>query len=156
MASFQIWSWSTRVYLKAVSAHQLCSTSSSIGFFKVLDKYKNVAVSPSFSITDLEYFDDVDMLTESVAEAQATINGLGDKALSTGLQISVPKTKTMQTAGMYKTPTTLNGSQIEDVQSQASWLNGKPYWQISRSDPEPHIVSLECLPSTTEGSLEVE
>ena len=84
---------------------------------RVLDKYKGVAVSPSFSVTDLDYADDVDMLAESVAEAQAMINDVAVKALSTGLQISLPKTKSMRTDGMDETPVTLNGNQIEDVQS---------------------------------------
>ena len=84
---------------------------------RVLDKYKGVAVSPSFSVTDLDYADDVDMLAESVAEAQAMINDVAVKALSTGLQISLPKTKSMRTDGMDETPVALNGNQIEDVQS---------------------------------------
>ena len=84
---------------------------------RVLDKYKGVAVSPSFSVTDLDYADDVDMLAESVAEAQAMINDMAVKELSTGLQISLPKTKSMQTEWMDETPVALNGNQIEDVQS---------------------------------------
>ena len=73
-------------------------------------------MGPYFSVTDLDYADDVDMLAESVAEAQAMINDMAVKELSTGLQISLPKTKSMRTDGMDETPVALNGNQIEDVQ----------------------------------------
>ncbi|KAK2720765.1 hypothetical protein QYM36_004595 [Artemia franciscana] len=55
----------------------------------ILDIYKGVAVSHTFFDTDLGYADDVNMLAESVAEAQAMISDMADKALSTCLQITM-------------------------------------------------------------------
>ncbi|KAK2709929.1 hypothetical protein QYM36_013566 [Artemia franciscana] len=37
---------------------------------KTLDKYKGMAISPTLSITDLDYTNDVDILAESITEAQ--------------------------------------------------------------------------------------
>ncbi|KAK2724718.1 hypothetical protein QYM36_001268 [Artemia franciscana] len=45
------------------------------------------------------------------------INVVADRALLNGLQISLPKTKAIQTAAMDETPMTLKGAQIEDVRS---------------------------------------
>ena len=50
---------------------------------KIIDKYKGVAISPTLSITDPDYADDVDILDESVTEAQLMMNDIAAKSLAT-------------------------------------------------------------------------
>ncbi|XP_065575530.1 uncharacterized protein LOC136037042 [Artemia franciscana] len=84
---------------------------------KTLDKYKGVTISPALSITDLDYADDVDILAESIIEAQLMIDDIAARSHATGLRISQSKTKSMRTSGLDETPITLNGIPIEDVQN---------------------------------------
>ena len=58
---------------------------------KTLDKYKGVTISPELSITDLDYTDDVDILAESIIEAQLMIDDIAARSLATGLKISQSK-----------------------------------------------------------------
>ncbi|XP_065565903.1 uncharacterized protein LOC136030786 [Artemia franciscana] len=84
---------------------------------KTLDKYKGVTIIPALSITDLDYADDVDILAESIIEAQLMIDDIAARSLATGLKISQSKTKSMRTSGIDETPVTLNGIPIKDVQN---------------------------------------
>ena len=76
-----------------------------------------MTISPALSITDLDYADDVDIMAESIIEAQLMIDDIAARSLATGLKISQSKTKLMCTSGLDETPITLNGIPIEDVQN---------------------------------------
>ena len=76
-----------------------------------------MTISPALSITDLDYADDVDILAESIIEAQLMINDIAARSLTTGLKISQSKTKSMRTSGLDETPIALNSIPIEDVQN---------------------------------------
>ena len=60
---------------------------------KTLDKYKGVVISPTLSITDLDYTDDADILAESLTEAQLMIDEIVARSPATGLKISQSKKK---------------------------------------------------------------
>ena len=81
---------------------------------KTLDRYKGVAISRTLSITNLDYADDVDVLAESVTEAQLMIDDIAVRSLATGPKIRQLKTKSMSTSGLHEAPITLNGISIEE------------------------------------------
>ncbi|KAK2709554.1 hypothetical protein QYM36_013280 [Artemia franciscana] len=65
---------------------------------------------------NLNHADDVDILDESVTEAQLMLDEIAARSLATGLKISQSKTKSMRTSGPDETPITLNCVPIEEVQ----------------------------------------
>jgi len=55
---------------------------------KTLYKYSGGAISPTLSITDHDRADDVDILAETVTEAQLMIDDIAARSQATGLKIS--------------------------------------------------------------------
>jgi hypothetical protein len=65
---------------------------------KAMLNFEGVEVSPDFSITDLDYADDVALLGKSVGEAQKMLLKVFKVAASVGLKINIDKTKAMSNA----------------------------------------------------------
>ena len=72
-------------------------------------------------LEDLEFADDLALLSHCLQDIQDKVNALKETAQPVGLTISQQKTKLLRANNMQEDPVTIEGSVVEDVDEFVSW-----------------------------------
>ena len=73
--------------------------------------------SPFTQLDDLDFADDIALLAHRLDQSQNKLHEVATAAAQTGLQISIKKTKVLRANTQNKTPISLNGQDLGEVQS---------------------------------------
>nr|KAG5686712.1 hypothetical protein BaRGS_020238 [Batillaria attramentaria] len=147
----------TEPFTVRTGVRQGCILSPTI-FLMVVDRVmmqatdgKRTGIQWTFSkqLEDLDFADDIALLSHKQQDAQEKLNRVAEEAEKTGLKINISKTEVMRVNHKQHDPIQLHQADIKDVDVHLPRQRCQQGWRNGRGHQEPHQQSQTCLSHST-------